>query len=133
MAETCAQQLPVLGGADMHLAITVLRLVFTVVVALGEALCWIGLGAVQLVLLTLDAVRAHRQLSGGGLHCDEGHSVSAAGSWECSACQFRWQGLVWQCPNPSCHALTPFVACPVCRRSVRNPYLLEGHHVRPTS
>lgn len=113
--------------------LALLKYSFALLVILAEGLCWLGLGIAQAAVLTLEAVHARQRLAGGGLHCDEGHPVSPEGTWECGDCHFRWQGLVWQCPNPACHAVTPWVACPVCRRSVRSPYVLEGLHGRPAS
>lgn len=116
----------------MNLMWLVLKLSFQVLVVLSEGICWLVLGCAQLVVLTIEAVHARRRLTDGGLRCPEGHIVPTEGFWECE-CHFRWRGSVWQCPNPACHAVTPFVFCPLCRLAVRNPYLLEGIHVPPTA
>jgi len=73
-----------------------------------------------------DLVRSRRALRGGVLRCPLGHEVpTEGGTYECESCGFVYGGAsasIWRCGNPECGAVTPFVACPVCSLSCRNPY-----------
>ena len=73
-----------------------------------------------------DARTASRALRGGILHCPIGHEVpTEQETYECGACGFVYGGKrasIWICANPECGAVTPYVSCPTCRLSCRNPY-----------
>lgn len=109
----------------------VLKMMLTVMVGLlvsaVEGVCWLIFGIGQTLHLTGEVIDARRRLA-GGLHCERGHIVPTVGTWECGLCHFRWEGSVWRCANPECHAVTSFIPCPVCRLSVRNPFRFEGGH-----
>ena len=113
----------------MHLMLWLFKVSFSLAVLLFEGLCWSLTGLLQVVRLAGEVRGARRRLM-GGLHCENRHAFSAFGTFECTLCQFRWTGSGWVCPNPACEATTPFLACPVCRASVRNPYIYEGGNVR---
>ena len=107
-----------------------LRRAFGFVVGIAEAavrcafvlggLAWTALAAIS------DFVRARRALRGGVLHCPVGHEVATEGdTYECASCGYRYGGQhasIWECGNVECQAITPFVSCPTCGLSCRNPY-----------
>lgn len=118
-------------GLTLSLIGIAFKIVISSLVLLFEGVCWFVVGISNTIHLISEVVGAQRRLSGGNLQCPRGHVVPTEGMvWECESCGFRWQGSVWRCENPECHAITPFVRCFTCRVSVRNPYRYEGSHVR---
>lgn len=96
--------------------------VFVVTTAM-EAVLWLGLGLFGLVVRIRDARLARRNSRDGDLHCPKGHVVPIEnGTYECGACGFIYQGSILRCANPECRAVTPYINCPECTLSVRNPY-----------
>lgn len=84
----------------------------------------LGLAWAALVAL-LDFARARRALRGSVLHCPVGHEVATeGGTYECSSCGYVYGGhaSIWECGNVECKAITPFISCPTCGLSCRNPY-----------
>lgn len=73
-----------------------------------------------------DVREARRALRGGTLHCPIGHEVATEQeTYACDACGFVYGGKrasIWICGNPECGAITPYVSCPTCGLSCRNPY-----------
>src|SRR5262245_26183669 len=114
-----------MGVSTMHLITASLKLLFGLAVLAVEVVCWFVVGIGYTLRLTGEVIGARRRLA-GGLHCPRGHSVPIFGTYECGRCHIRYEGSVWRCPNPECHAVTPYASCPVCRLGVRNPYRLEG-------
>lgn len=80
----------------------------------------------QALSFSFDVVRSRRALRGGTLHCPIGHEVSTEGeTYCCDACGFTYGGAkasIWLCGNPECGAISPYVNCPTCGLSCRNPY-----------
>lgn len=100
-----------------------LRLIVGLLVGVAEGIWWLCYAARQFMLIGGDAVKSRRSLTGGVLHCPEGHPVTTEGDlYECQLCGFIYEGSVWICANPECGAITTYVKCPTCRRGIRNPY-----------
>ena len=75
------------------------------------------------VFKLFDYSKARRSFSKGELTCPQGHTIPTEDEiYECTECGFTYTGSIWFCPNPECQATTPYVNCPECRLSVRNPY-----------
>lgn len=107
------------------------RFTFEVLVTAVEGVLWIGHGLRQLVLIGWDATRGLWGFRGSMLRCPDGHAFPISGhdlayDFECSACGWRWSakfGTELRCTNVECAAPNaPFVACPTCGLSVRNPF-----------
>lgn len=108
----------------MHLIVTALRYLLSTALLASEGLWWLfHLGRRALAIAT-DTLASRHRLTQGGVRCPEGHSFSTEGTYTCSSCRFTYQGSIWRCANPECHAGTAFANCPTCRLSVRNPYRL---------
>lgn len=75
-------------------------------------------------LLAFDFAKSRRSLKAGVLHCPRGHAIETEGGvYQCSRCSFTYSGSLLLCRNPECTApVTPYVDCPDCGISVRNPY-----------
>lgn len=106
-----------------------LRVFWLVVEAVESALrlavavprtAWAALG------FTSDFVKSRRALRGGALHCPASHEVpTERETYECETCGFVYGGSkasIWICGNRECGAITPYVSCPTCGLSCRNPY-----------
>lgn len=110
----------------MMLFIRICRGLFNLLVALFEGVLWIGFFLCQLLVKTSDLVRGLRSFKDGVLICPRGHEVpTEGGTYACQSCGYAYGGdgiSIWQCPNPECRAVTPYVYCPTCGLSVRNPY-----------
>lgn len=77
----------------------------------------------QLFFQVKDAGKAIGSVKDRMLSCPLGHMVPLSGGiYECQACGFVYQGSILQCENPECQAITPYINCPECHLSVRNPY-----------
>lgn len=74
------------------------------------------------LFFAFDVVRGRFVMRGGVLHCPAGHEVPTRGVYECNVCSFTYRGSPWVCGNVECRARTPFVDCPECGLSCRNPY-----------
>ena len=100
-----------------------IRLSVRVMLLCLEGLCWVLLGLRELGIYLLDAGRASKLLDDGELHCSRGHVIPTENLFvECRACGFRYEGSILECANPECGATTPFLNCPTCSESVRNPF-----------
>ncbi len=103
--------------------VAVVRFVAGATVLAVESLLWGAFALITLRGYVLDVRRARRSLGGGRFHCPVGHVVPTEELLiECAVCNFRYEGSIWKCANPECGATTPFVSCPTCSRSCRNPY-----------
>ena len=94
-----------------------------------QALFWLWHGLAQAVVIIHDAVLARRTMKGGRLHCPRGHEIPLDLTDDpdlvltCEACGFSYAGSALHCSNPECLApITPYLNCPTCGLSVRNPY-----------
>jgi len=100
-----------------------LRLAVHLALLALETVLWIGLALWGLIVRIKDGHSAFASVKGGSLRCPKGHAVPlSGGTYECSACGFTYQGSILRCGNPECRAITPFVNCPECGLSVRNPF-----------
>lgn len=110
----------------------VLRRTFAFSLAVVEAALRV---AVAVPLAAFSALRllgsfaeSRKRLRGGVLRCPVGHEVETEGqTYRCDACGFVYGGgdaSIWLCGNPACGAVTPWVDCPTCGLSCRNPYRL---------
>lgn len=100
-------------------------LVEAVEIAARLAAACLGLGWSAAHVL-IDLRRSRKALRGGVLHCPTGHEVPTEGdTYECSGCGYVYGGShasIWECGNPECRAITPYISCPTCGLSIRNPY-----------
>jgi hypothetical protein len=88
-----------------------------------------GWGALQVRRQLADRKLAKTTLlPDGRVLCPDGHPVDTEGGlYECTRCKFVYTGSIWHCANPECPApVTPFIHCPICRQSIRNPYRYGG-------
>ena len=108
----------------MRVIVTIGKLFVEVALVLAEAGFWCVRGVIHLVQVMVDFVAARLASRGGTLHCPNGHDVPLDGEvYECQACRFCYRGSsILRCGNPECAAVTPYVNCPTCGLSVRNPY-----------
>jgi hypothetical protein len=114
----------------MGLTRAALRRAFGLALALAGAALRLAIGvpraAFSAIRILADAARSRRRLKGGVFHCPEGHEVETEGqTYRCDACGFTYGGhaaSIWLCGNPACGAVTPWVDCPTCGLSCRNPY-----------
>lgn len=102
-----------------RLAVEVVELVLRVIFALPRMIA-------SGLRIAGDVRKARRALRGGTLHCPIGHEVpTEQETYECASCGFVYGGKrasIWICGNPECGAITPYVSCPTCGVSCRNPY-----------
>lgn len=109
-------------GRMFRFALLLVRGLVFLAVTILEAVLWVGFVFWGLVVRGLDVRAARRSLSRGKLHCPKGHVVPLEnGTYECGECGFVYQGSILRCGNPECRATTPYVNCPECGLSVRNP------------
>lgn len=88
-----------------------------------EAVFWIMSLTWGLFVKVADATGAAAAVKDGVLRCPRGHAIPlSAGTYECAACKFTYEGSILKCGNPECGASTPYINCPECGLSVRNPY-----------
>lgn len=93
-----------------------------ILLVLLEGLFWLVLTVVRGTAVFRDAWRS-RPAFVGPLRCPAGHEVpTEGGPFQCSACSYTYEGSILVCGHAECGATTPFVDCPVCGLSVRNPY-----------
>jgi len=89
---------------------------------LFEVMFWLAYFIRHFVSFVMDAHTGLKNAKGGVLLCPHGHEISLEGGvYKCEACGFVYEGNIHVCPNPECGATTPYVECPVCHLSVRNP------------
>lgn len=102
----------------------IIKLTVKAMLLVSEAMFWLLAGLRWVTLVGIDLVRARRSMKGGVLYCPDGHEIPTDNIiCECTACGFTYKGSLLKCPNPECTApVTPFIDCPECGLSVRNPY-----------
>lgn len=101
------------------------RLTFAALAAIWSVLFGLLGRTWTATLFAIDLVRARRSLRGGTLHCPRGHAIETEGGvYRCARCNFCYRGSIWVCGSVECGATTPYVDCPDCGLSVRNPYRL---------
>jgi len=105
------------------IAFTLLKWGFKIILFLMETLIWVFYILFQAILKGSDAFKGMKSYKQGKLICPQGHEVLLSGGiYECGSCGFIYQGSILQCANPECRATTPYINCPECGLSVRNPY-----------
>jgi hypothetical protein len=106
-----------------NLPFIAVRLVVQIVLAMIELGFWALHVLGRFVIASLDAARNRHVLVTGRVFCPRGHEIPTDGGvYRCTACDFTYEGSIWQCANPECRASTPYVDCPTCGLSVRSPY-----------
>ena len=96
-----------------------------VIIMLGRILSSLLRALARFLVGAHDFLLARWHLRGGVLHCPAGHLVpTEGGTYECAACNYVYngKGSIWICGNVECRAVTPFINCPDCGLSCRNPY-----------
>lgn len=107
----------------MRMIWKLLKLVWSVLVLLVEAVFWLVKITASLVGISWDGVKGIAKLLRGTLRCPRGHEIQTEGqTYECTACSYTYTGSIFRCANPECSATTPYVNCPTCGLSVRSPY-----------
>lgn len=109
-------------GALIKVPVSMLRITWNVCESLFVTLLRLPGALANLFLITFDFLRGRWVMRGSVLRCPEGHEVPIEGVYTCTACSYTWRGSVWRCGNVECRAHTPFVDCPDCGLSCRNPY-----------
>ena len=98
-------------------------LIVTVVLLALEGIFWLVVTAASIAVKAGDAIGAAASVKEGTLCCPRGHAIPLCnGTYECAACKFTYEGSILKCGNPECGATTPYINCPECGLSVRNPY-----------
>lgn len=99
------------------------KLFVSLLLLVCEGIIWLGYILWGLLIRIVDLIHARSSFQDGELHCPQGHLIPTFGeTYECSECSAVFTGSIWQCPNPECQAVTPYINCPDCGLSVRNPY-----------
>lgn len=107
----------------LKLVFKLFRLALYLLLLVFEGIIWIGYILWGLLIRIVDLIRARSSFKDGELHCPQGHLIVTYGeTYECGECGAVFTGSIWQCPNPECQAVTPFIHCPTCGIFVRNPY-----------
>lgn len=101
----------------------IITVIVSAVLVAIEAVLWVIYLAWSTGTKAVDAAGAAGSVKAGQLQCPRGHAVPlSSGTYECSACKFTYIGSILKCGNPECGATTPYINCPECGLSVRNPY-----------
>lgn len=101
----------------------VVRMLVRVALLVLEGAIWFGWFLWHMVTKTSDAAEAAASVHEGQLRCPRGHAVPLSGGiYQCAECGYVYEGSILQCGNPECGATTPYVNCPECGLSARNPY-----------
>ena len=112
----------------MKILAALARLLVAILLVAAEGVFWLRHGLREVRLFIRDALAGRRALADGTLRCPRGHTVFPVEDemYECASCGFRYEvgegRSIWECPNVECGATTPFVHCPTCWLSVRNPW-----------
>ena len=98
---------------------------FKLLVAVAESVFWIIRGGSTFFHFAADTLHARASLTDGELRCPREHVIAMDSEMcECASCGFTYEGSIWVCANPECGLIAPYVDCPTCGLSVRNPYRL---------
>lgn len=107
----------------MGLIIGIATLALGLVVLVLELPFWGGYAVREGASKVRDLRAARARMVDGVLHCPNGHPIAAEGeTYTCTRCGYTYTGSIWLCENPECAAVTPYVDCPTCSYSVRNPW-----------
>ena len=112
-----------MGLIMIHFLMGFTLFIIKFIIIIFEGCFWLMHFAYVVSVKIFDANRALQTVQGGALHCPEGHLIETEDeAYECTVCNYTYIGSIWICANPECRAVTPYVNCPICGISVRNPY-----------
>ncbi len=107
----------------LKLVFLLFKLSFKLALFLLEVVFWCLFLLKQLFLKLFDLGKAARSVKDGILRCPRGHEIPTfGGKYECSECGWVSDSPIYECRNPECRAITPYINCPTCGLSVRNPF-----------
>ena len=109
-----------------NIAKVIVTLAANVVITAVEIVFWVFAGVRFVIRMVAALWGARGAIRNGVVTCPRGHTFPLLGQvYECTACGYTYEhdGSLLHCPHPECNApIAPYVNCPTCGLSVRNPF-----------